>query len=354
MLNDVITKTNVKLGNTDTGSAWCMKALNPSSPIAISGIPDSASVPRVVKHFERTVTVSFPTAAANWNLDALLHPNPWVPAAYLSADGTNSYFTPVYNLQLGTTEPAVREFLYENTEAYRVCYGSMTAIMDATSLTNSGMVAASQYALTPIDACPSMTSGSMALGITRGFQVWPDAPKDYDQLIQMPGTYVGEAKDGAYLPMRIDPEIKWTNTNDMKLHMNTGDAVTLHWNGYDYASTAIATTRQSDWPFALPSTSATTPFKVLAFPNSQRTVAHLAMRNINPATTIRITYRLGFEFLCTPGTNYSPDLHIPPLYDPLALEAYKAVAVQLKLAYPAAYNDWQKIVRTISDIASTV
>jgi hypothetical protein len=353
-MNDLIVKTGVKLGDTDSGSAWAMKALNPAAPLALQGIPDSSCLARVVKHFERTITVSFAAAAANWNLDVLLHPNPWTPACTLTYDGATATFAQVINTQLGASDDAIRTFLYEQTEAYRVCYASMTAIMDATSITNSGLVAATQYMMVPLTG--SCEGKTFAIdGVARTFEVWPDPPRNYDQLIQMPGTYVGEAKEGCYLPLRIDPELKWVHSNDERLHINVDDAIAKGWTGHNLSGSTlpVAAGHTTSWPFGIYSCDAT-PTAVFEYPNSQRTVGHMAMRNLNPAASIRITYRMGFEFLVAPGTTYSPDLRVPPPYDQVALEAYKAVASQLKLAYPASYNDWQKIVKTISDIASTV
>jgi hypothetical protein len=357
-MDDAVAKTNVKLGTTETGSAWTMKALNPATPLNVVGIPDSSCLSRVVKHFERTVTVSFPAAAANWSLDMMLHSNPWTPAAYLTFDGVTATHTPVHNTQIGVTDAAIRQFLYDQTESYRVCYASMTAIMDATSITNSGMVAATQYAYLPMDASAYYLPGGITTYATRLYDIWPDPPRAYDQLIQMPGTYVGEAKDGVYIPLRIDPELRWVNSNDVRLHVNVDDAIAGGWHTYSTAGHALPVTGAStrSWPFGMISSTDTAGALIpsLQFRNSQRTSAHVAFRNLNAGATIRFTYRMGFEFLVSPGTTYSPDLHVPPPYDPTALEAYKAVATQLKLAYPASYNDWQKIVRTISDIASTV
>jgi hypothetical protein len=158
--------------------------------------------------------------------------------------------------------------------------------------------------------------------------------------------------------LRIDPELRWVNSNDVRLHVNVDDAIAGGWHTYSTAGHALPVTGAStpSWPFGMISSTDTAGALIpsLQFRNSQRTSAHVAFRNLNAGATIRFTYRMGFEFLVSPGTTYSPDLHVPPPYDPTALEAYKAVATQLKLAYPASYNDWQKIVRTISDIASTV
>lgn len=355
-MNELIMKTGVTLGNTESGSNWVMKALNPAAPLTTQGIPDSSCLARVNKHFERTVTVTFPLAAANWSLDVLLHPNPWTPACFLTNDGVTATFNQVLNTQLGATDGDVRKFIFDQTEAYRISYASMTAIMDATSITNSGLAAATQYIYTPTQ-CGAIGAPYAFAGVCRRFGVWPDPPRSYDQLIQMPGTYVGEAKEGCYLPLRIDPELSWIHANDERLHINVDDAIAKGWADADVGASdfPLLAGHSTSWPFGIFSCGGgEEPSKVFEYPNSQRTVGHLAMRNLNAAATIRITYRLGFEFLVAPGATYSPDLRIPPSYDSAALEAYKAISTQLKLAYPASYNDWQKIVKTIADVASTV
>lgn len=346
----------VTLGTTPTGSAWVTKALNPASPIAVSGIPDAGVASRVIKHYERTITVTLPASTQNWNLDCMLNANPWIPASILKVDpGISAHFDPVINTQLGSIPGQVRAFLYENTEAYRLLYGSCTAIMDATSITNSGLVAATQYTNVPIIGTLITTVSDP--GLVRQAAIWPDAPRSYDQLIQMPGTYVGVAKEGVYLPLRVDPELQWVNTNDQREHINNDDAIALGWSLPGTSSTGYPQANSKSWPFGQPSSYVDANGAIvpsMQFANTQRTCGHIAFRNLHKDAAIRITYRLGFEFLVAPGTTYSPDMRTPPPYDPLALEAYKAISLRLNLAYPAAYNDWQKIVKVIAEVAKVV
>lgn len=350
-MTKVVNDLNVALGSTPAGQAWCMKALNPAYPGTIDGIPDSSNAPRVVQHFERTFTCSFAAAAANWSLDVVMHPNPWIPCCSLTNDGVTATFTTQENSQLGGGEDVVRDYLRTHVEAYRVIYGSCTAVLDATSVTNSGLVAATQYIWTP------NTFGGVVNAATRNVvrlvRAWPDAPKSYDSLIQMPGSYVGAAKDGVYVPLRIDAVPMWVRTNELYQHVNTADAnvMTLGTTMVS-ASFVAAGASNPDWPYGIrSSTQAAYAFELA---NSQDTCAHFAMRNLHPDATVRVTYRLGVEFLVPPNTIYSPNLRVPPMYDQVALDAYKIISSKLRMAYPADYNDWQKIVRTISDIAQTV
>lgn len=360
-LTNLIEAKDIKLGNTQPGAAWCMKALNPAHPSSIEGIPDASSLPRVVKHFERTVTLTVGSSQGltpvTWDTDVIMHPNPWCIAAWQVltrfGDGTTlAQNGPILNTQLGALDSDIQDYLFQNVEAYRVCYASMTAVQDATSLTNSGLVAATQYVWTPTQA--SAYHGVSGRLCAKPFDVWADAPKPYDQMIQVPGAYVGVAKEGVYVPLRIDCEHEWKYTNNRNRHINTNDAVAAAWNVWDTVESLVPASSAAGWPFGMPSALSGDGYKRLTFPNSQRTIGHFSMRNLDAKAAIRVTYRICFEFLVTPGTPFSPDMHVPPPYDPLALEAYKAISTKLNMAYPAAFNDWQKILRTISSVAQTV
>jgi hypothetical protein len=327
-----------------------MKTLNPAAPLTIAGVPDAELASRVIKHYERTVTIQFAAAAANWNADIMLYANPWTPSAFLTDDGVAPTVTQVLNTQLGATSELVRQFIFENTEAYRVIYGSMTAIMDATSLTNSGLVAATQYTMVPKQLYLDTT---VANRLRISNRCWPDPPRNYDQLIQMPGTYIGQAKDGVYLPLRLDIEEPWVRTNDYYAHYSTDDTIILGADAYNFysgAQAAVAT--PASFPFGLSGTSqAATVFE---YPNSQPNIGHISFRNITPTAALRITYRIGVEFLVPPGTLFASDIQLPPSYDPTSIEMYKRVSTKLKLAYSADYNDWQKIVGAIKAAAHTI
>lgn len=348
MIKDAV--AGVPLGSTSDGANWCMKALNPAAPEPVVGLPDQENAARVCKHYERTVTIAAPAAAA-WACDILLHANPWIPSAYLTNDGVVTACVPVMNTQLGATSALIREFLHANTEAYRIIYGSMTVVLDATTLTNSGLAAASQYIYVP----KKITIDTNAVNplLRMSYHAWPDDIKSYDTLVQVPGTYTGVARDGAYLPLRLNPEEPWVRTQDYVGHLNYQDTVVVGANAYNWASGALpAASPATYFPFGMLST--TTGATVFEDPNQQSMVGHIAFRNLNPAATLRVTYRLGVEFLVTPGTVFASDIHLPPVYDPTAMDLYKKASMKLKLAYPAEYNDWQLIVKTIADVARTL
>lgn len=344
------TAAGVPLGSTQEGANWCMKALNPAAPDPVSGLPDSEVMPRVVKHFERTFTVSFAAAAANWSTDIFLFANPWTPCSTFVTDGTTPSWTQVINSQLGASSALVRQFIHDNTEAYRIIYGSMTIVMDATTLTNSGLCVVSQYPWMPK---PMGHDSNPASATVKDFvHVWPDGPRSYDALVQMPGSYSAPALDGVYAPLRMDIELPWVRSNYHPGHINSDDATTMSLNLYSAYNATILGSSAAGPPFGIASIYTGTYSTEL--PNTQMNVVHAAFRNLNPAANLRVTYRLGVEFLVAPNTTYSSDLRLPPAYDDAALRMYKIMTSRLKLAYPADYNDWQKILGTISTIAKTI
>lgn len=350
-LGSSITATGIKLGDTLGGSNWCMKALNPAAPLTETNYPDGGTASRVLQHYERTVTGSYAAAAANWTLTILQRANPAVFGSLMTDDGVTPVMTPVLNTQLAADYTNIRSFLIANCEAYRIVYSSITCVMDATSVTNSGMVAAANYISPPARLNRDET---VAFYIRRPVLAWPDPPKSYDTLVQVPGAYLGEAKDGVYVPFRLE-SFRWGKPNNLFLPLYTADATSMNLGLGTFTGAPLPVGPSvPDWPYGLTGMSQTNYGDGNIFEETEDCMSHVVFRNLNPAANIRITFRVGIEYIVPPATVLSPNMRLPPLYDPAALNAYKIVSSQLKQGYPAEYNDWQKILGVISNIAKTV
>lgn len=337
-----------ELGATSAGSDWCMKALNPAHPRGYAMTPDGGSISRVLQVFERTVTIAKPAGlAGTYDFDMLVHSGIVDFAAIHSVNSTSHAWTNVHNVQMGATRNDALASACNHVEAYRAVAISVTGILDATSVSNSGLLAATQYVYTPV---PLSYGGPIDFGF-RGVRAWPDPPKQYDNLVSMPGTYVGAAKDGFYSIMHLDhPE--WVYTNRVAGHINTFDSSILQ--NHAAMMCPFPALNENEWPFGLTSIRAGGLNIVEDLESSNNLVIHVAGRNLHTDATMRVTFRVAFELLVPPSTVFSMFLKNPPVLDEVALRNYRLISPSLKLAYSADYNDWQKIVKDISNVAQTL
>lgn len=356
-MSQLVNSVTPSLGSTPEGRAWCMKALNPAAPLNVLGIPDGDVSPRVVQNYERILTIDMPLAANNWSCDILLHGNPLNVGAYRVDDGVTPSILPITNPQLGAGDTAQFQYLWNNVEAYRLVSCSVTAVLDATSTTDSGSVAATQFAIVPkLLSLSDSNVYNQNLCLVPAVECWPDTLKPYDDLVQMPGAYTGKAKEGVYIPLRLDLKDEWKHPNEARYAINTSQTHLWNFNLWNSVPSAMTPVTEVSWPYGVRGTYANSgglqPFRYM--PKAQDTSAQMSFRNLNPSATLKCTVRTTIEYKVTPGSQMTPNLTLSPPYDPSAIAMYKLVANSLKLAYPADYNDWQKIVKTIADIARVI
>lgn len=342
------------LASTAAGRDWVMKALNPACPEDIVGIPDGKATSRVIMKFTQDVIVGPPNALA-WTADIMLHSNPWVLAAIKTTDIGAVAYAPILNYEFGANEPAIRQNMYENFEAYRLAYASVTVDLDATDLYNSGTLAAAQYIYEPV---PGSIDDSLSAADNtfnnRFSNAWVDQPRPYASLLQIPGCMTGLAKEGCYMPLKLDLANSWRKTNDLRVSFNTFDSVGLltYNTARHFFNAHGAKPTEPSWPFGRTGTDSAA--YGLEFRNCQDTIGHISLQNLDPHATLRMKYIYGFEFMVAPNTNYAMLLKTPPKLDQQAMIAYEIISRELAQAYPKVYNDFAKIVKIIGDIASTI
>jgi len=80
----------------------------------------------------------------------------------------------------------------------------------------------------------------------------------------------------------------------------------------------------------------------------------ISFRNMSVATSLVVYIRVGFEVQVRPQSSLAPYLKLSPAYDAQALDAYFMISRELKDAFPASYNDANKIWSVISSVAKAV
>lgn len=80
----------------------------------------------------------------------------------------------------------------------------------------------------------------------------------------------------------------------------------------------------------------------------------IIFQNLSINSQLRITFRVGIEISCAPGSAYTPFMSAPRQADMKALDAYFTLSGRMNDAYPSAYNDWDLLWKGIKGIAGKV
>lgn len=337
------------LGKTAHGRDFVIKALHPASEITLTkGVPTMLPQPTVLQRMDLTFVVQPPAGCATaWTANAMLYANPWCLGCVVTNDGATTEYNSFFNSILGSTATfgsAIREYLYNNVEQYRLVHASATAILDATATTDSGMIASAQYILEPVPMTNDTSSGVVSR-CWRKTDFWSDTPKSYSVLSMMPSAYTGSARDGVYVPLKLDPDFPFVRTNDVTCLVNNVDAAPMPYDD-PTSDWPAAGTSGVGLPFGTPSCDRT-PSYVICPRNCSRFVSQTYFSNLNPAASLRFTLHYTFEFIVPPSVVYASFIRAPSDPDPQALMAYVYIAQRLKDAYPAEYNHVGKILESI-------
>lgn len=391
----VDTKSRGVFGTTPAGTNWVIKALHPSDPMTdCEGIPDQSAVPSLFMNYQATFTLQ--TAREDdqpWSFDMALVPNPisflWTRNFYEN-DLEECYLH--MNPQIpGTTFAEKYGAFKALAERWRLAYMSVTVYQDAPALADQGTIVAAQVPVTPT----IVTGGefhefntgvaSSVMFATPKFHHFKqnDIP-NYERSQAMPNSYFARSKEGCYLPLKLTNTCQeWRSDSDSFLGTNGYDAnyPAVHdlgsWvtrsgaigvpKGTDGTEPADSKTwfpyggengaREACYHYFSASAPyiATTIVKGDACPAlCNGNIGHISVRNVASTTSFSFFVRAGFEMQVNPTSTLSPQLRLSPMHDRAALDAYFAIARELKDAYPADYNDLGKIWNMIKAAANMV
>lgn len=364
ILRKLIESHGRSFGSTESGRAWCIKALHPSDPSGeILGLPDQSARSVVFHNYPQTITVTHATGGTGaWEVVILFKADPTCPVSCYGtdSDGTHPFTQDVPNTVWGANVNDATLAFTDAVEAWRVAYAGVTVNLDAPVMTNQGNVVAAQYVPMPVDLGPCTYGTHPTVNHVVKYQV-ADAPV-YEMVMQMPSAYTGLAKDGVYMPLKLDSNHqKWWTASDGMVFDASGAAWTLDVNGNSWIPPTLTAgtcgvglypaTNELWWEAA----GAPDGWEggVHLLPCSQQ-VGCIAFKNLHQDSALRITYRLGVECCVQPGTPLTPSQHISPEYDREAIESYYAIARRLNDAYPASYNDMGKLWEVIKQIATFI
>lgn len=307
-------------------------------------------------------TLSYPTDGTGdtWSADIEFLANPvGLYRAFTSSTNVGSdEFVLGLNTQLGDTFADAYDALIASYQRWRIAYYSATVYYDAPALSDQGSVVAAQFPL----------EGRMVGGIG-----WSDEPNlmgyttyligrfttedfpSFEKLLTMPNAYSGLAKDGVYLPLRLDSNhSQWKSEKDSFVD----GSGTLDVEG-SVCSNATAATRTAGLLYpsvdGLWMNTSVHAASGQPIPGMCSGIAGQAsFRNLAKVGRLRVVVRAGYECMASPGTAMTPFLAVSPPYDPQAIAAYYQISRELKDAYPASYNDLGKLWEVIKQVARVV
>lgn len=368
-LRELLNSYGRGFGDTENGKAWCIKALHPSDPLTdVRGVPDQTCMPTTVLNYQQQYGINAPTANKKWECEIYLLSDPvrFATIFVRDVDGGNPAALTVLNQKIadpGDTEEVKGSAWISEMMRWRLAYAGTTVYLDAPALANEGTVVAAQTPVKP-RFCPLSITETLqskklasaapnALGVTSwlsaGVSWGTDALPEYAELMAMPNSYTGEAKNGVYMPLRLDSNhALWHDARDAAAEVKNTDGSLLNDVGQLAAVQAA-------------SAGVYAPAKTFQYDAATIADWHLlpcvsnmgciAFRNLSSTASLMMACRLGFEVQVLPRSMYSPYLHISPAYDRLSLETYWAISRELKDAYPADYNDLGKLWDVIKRVA---
>lgn len=352
-------------GSTPNGRDWCIKALHPADPLTeVRGLPDQSAVPTVMLNYQSTYTIEPSAGAADgWSFEGTLLPH---PIAFVVARTHDSVLpdNPLLfmNTQLtGTTHKDKYVTFKTMCERWRLAYMSVTVYQDGPDLANQGTIVACQQVVEPRTfrmSCAPGTKGIEPPIASVEICAWQeeDLPS-FNRCQAMPNAYFSRSRDGLYMPLHLTESCQvWSSD----AHAITQTIVSTElgvnaWTALAWGENAQEPIRS--WPLCYgPTAERLEPINMgnQSF-EGQRTSAmlsavmgHFCASNLSAQTRYSLFVRAGIEAQVNPRSVLSSQLTLAPPYDRRALEAYFAIARELKDAYPANYNDLGKIWDVIS------
>lgn len=358
------------LGATPEGAAWCLKALHPSdAAVSVSGVPDESSMSTVMMNYQTIFTIEVPPATGDgWSADIQLTPHPVQFARFSlhteAGAHVGDWDQPILNSQLaGLYHVNKYDNLTEMAVAWRLVYFGVTAELDAPTMANQGSVAVCQKPVKANVFNPAYTVSPAPSSIRCGrhLQVYnADCVPSYEVSQAMPNSYVGLAKEGAYVPVRLSrTSQKWVSCAESVMlgPDSTHGGLYPVDEATDYVLSTTVPPPLGSVAHALLGAGSNAPYFTAASPYTitgtcsspllNDYVADICFRNLSVSASIKLFFRVGIEMLVPPLSPLSSQLRVSPEYDPRSFEAYFHVSRRLKDAYPSDYNSADKLWEVI-------
>jgi hypothetical protein len=366
LLAGAIAGLRPKLGDTQAGQEWCLKALHPSNPESkVTGTPDTCCFQTVMVNYNLQEVIQPVATTGTWDCTISLVPDPVSPISYQFTDTSGTVRSGILNTQISqtaTTYGEVREAFLGQAERSRLTYMGVTVVADGPSLSDQGNVVAYQA---PVDA-ELWTGGGPTLAdvatvqhfYTRGGTAYQTSDAgQYGDAASFKTYYSGKSKEGVYMPLKLTPNHQeWRTAADWRMFIGhwADTARTATCPGQKQMSTVSTATKY--WPHFLASTcyyDETTNQMVgdLVPRLYNHNVGHACFQGMSTATQLVVRVRMGFELTVPANSSLVSFNQRSPDADEAALYSYYWVSGRMADAFPADYNDWGKLANVIGKVA---
>lgn len=343
------------------GYAYLMKASDPAHVYeGYCGIPDDDFRPKVIFKSQSQFQVSAPSnSVGKWDANIYLNQHPYMLGGIYATDtdSVHSAETVLLNPMVNGDDSTEKTLWWcQNVKEYRLAYAYATVELVCNALSNEGSLTATQFDWSYSKGNINLpASGLTNEVITKMLYIINDDDPTWDKMVASPRRYTGQAVDGAYVPFKLsDKSRSWHISNPVQYVYNSLETA------LDYDDPWVTVTGLTDTsapPYIcdnpLRYDTAVRNGKTMVPPVSP-SVAKIYLKDLNLTAAVRITIESAYELISKPGSQFSSFIDEPPLPDDKALEMYQMVSQICDDAYPAAMNDFGKMIRKIGSIASKV
>jgi len=350
----------VPLGETETGSAWTLKALHPAdSTVLTAPMPVNETRQFASVQFNQMEVESIPSTfnpALPWDMDLFVLRDPCLLYAFIKRQAGAAT---VYGYKFSTQYQSsgsfdlARVFLRSYCEKYRITSHSVTAYFDAASTSDQGHIVCGQVEY------PRMSTGATAPGLTLDLQAnlpytfWQDPLPTYDNILQSTRSYQGPASMGCYAPSKLQNIGKWTSTNKCECLLGHADSSNPFYglgDADDFAESA-ASAFYGTFPYM--SLTGADGFKPV-FKQTDTSMTAIFVRGCAATSQWRVTMRWTLDCFVRPGSVYAPFVRMPPVEDHLAQKMYAEVSRRMPDGFPGDHNFLGALLPVIGKLAASV
>lgn len=360
----------VPLGETEVGKSWCLKALHPADTNVISSpMPTNETRAIASVGFNQMDLFNMPDSFnpdKPWNLTIYVHRDPVLLYSYAmsqtSTEDTLSVVGFVFSRQIGNaaTYADAYQAIRTNCERFRLTSHSLTGYFDGASLSDQGHVVLGQTELPRVCAANwKHEQPYNDAGIVMPYTFYQDPPPSYELLLQTTRAYQGNAKDGFYVPSKMQNLGRWIYTNQAWVLVGTAPPGTGAENfrlWKDFAQTETEGDQLfndflSSFPYTRRFAGDPAPF---VFAQTDPSLTTIMYTGLSATSSVRLTMRWTMDMIVRPGTVYAPFTRMPPPEDPVSLKMYAEVSRRMDDGYPSRYNNLAALLPVIGKIATMI
>lgn len=398
------------LGGTPDGKAWCRKALHPADhEIMATRYPGGATVPTVSSNYTQVMElVPDPTVVGShitsWSTRIFMRQDPVAPVSIeVTTQRDNDAATvrsfPWINrtvtdfVSRGPTQYAIPgtsvlnaaydKFL-KGKNFYRITHMGLTVEHVCSSTTNQGTVISGQYAVEPTVStlagwprAVTLESSARVFGEAPPCVTYPlaekasyangkqflmfqaphvrhylEGPMDQEMLLQATNGYTGSAKDGLYIPLKLEGPDRMVNVD--KKYVLLGKDMNLGTASHVFPIREGSINKATGWPYHCLydlDGESSEPVLIYGCKECGYAVSDTVITGLDPHASLRLYLRVGVEYIPEIDSETACFARMSPLPDEIAVRMYQEVACRMKDAFPRDYNDKSKLLEVIGGLA---